>query len=80
MLWQLQKGKGACPVFQNILKSVEPIPISKCVPKRAGEKSHHRKPRKMKHNIQSQPITTINTRKINTHTDPELDVEKQLGI
>ena len=52
--------------------------INKCVPKLAGEKSHQRKPRKRKNNIQSEPITTPNTEEINTLTDPELDVEKQL--
>ena len=52
--------------------------INKCVPKRAGEKSHQRKPRKGKNNIRSEPITTLNTAEINTLTDPELDVEKQL--
>ena len=35
--------------------------ISKCVPKRAGEKSHQRKPIKGKSNIRSEPITTLNT-------------------
>ena len=45
--------------------------------KRAGEKSHQRKPRKGKNNIRSEPITTLNTAEINTLTDPELDVEKQ---
>ena len=52
--------------------------INKCVPKRAGEKSHHRKSRKGKNNIRSEPITTLNTAEINTLSDPELDVEKQL--
>ena len=54
--------------------------INKCVPKRAGEKSHQRKPRKGKNNIRSEPITILNTAKINTLTDPELDVEKQLEL
>ena len=35
--------------------------ISKCVPKRAGEKSQQRKPIKGKSNIRSEPITTLNT-------------------
>ena len=52
--------------------------INKCVPKRAGEKSHQRTPRKGKNNIQSEPITTLNTAEINTLTDPERDVEIQL--
>ena len=52
--------------------------INKCVPKGAGEKSHQRKPRKGKNNIRSEPITNLNTAEINTLTDPELDVEKQL--
>ena len=50
--------------------------ISKCVPKRAGEKSHQRKPIKGKSNIRSEPITTLNTAQI--ITDLELHVEKQL--
>ena len=52
--------------------------INKCVPKRAGEKSHQRKPRKGKNNIRSEPITTLNTVEINTLTDPELDIKEQL--
>ena len=52
--------------------------INKCVPKRAGEKSHQIKPRKAKNNIRSEPITILNTAEINELTDPELDVEKQL--
>ena len=52
--------------------------INKCVPKRAGEKSHRRKPGKGKNNIRSEPITTLNTAEINTLTDPERDVEIQL--
>ena len=52
--------------------------INKCVPKRAGEKSHQRKPRKGKNNIRSEPITALNNADINTLTDPEVDVEKQL--
>ena len=53
--------------------------INKCVPKRAGEKSHQRKPWKgKKNNIRSEPITTLDTAEISTLTDPELDVEKQL--
>ena len=52
--------------------------INKCVPKRAGKKSHQRKPRKGKNNIRSERITTLNTAEINTLTDPELHVEKQL--
>ena len=35
--------------------------INKCVPKWAYEKSHERKSRKEKNNIQSKPITTLNT-------------------
>ena len=46
--------------------------VSKCVPKRAGEKSHQKKPRKGKSNIRTEPITTLNTVDINTLTDPEL--------
>ena len=52
--------------------------INKCVPKRAGEKSHRRKPGKGKNNIRSEPITTPNTAEINTLTDPELNLEKEL--
>ena len=52
--------------------------INKCVPKRARQKSHQRKPRKGKSNIRSEPITTLNTAEINALTDRELDVEKQL--
>ena len=52
--------------------------IKKCVPIWPGEKSHQRTPRKGKNNIRSEPITTLNTVEINTLTDPELDVKKQL--
>ena len=52
--------------------------INKCVPKRAGEESYQRKPRKRKNNIRSEPITTLNTAEIDALTDPELDVGKQL--
>ena len=52
--------------------------INKCAPKRVGEKSHQKKTRKGKNNIRSEPITALNTAEINTLTDPELDVEKQL--
>ena len=54
--------------------------IKKCVSKRAGDKSHQRKPRKGKNNIWNKPIKTLNTAKINKLTDPELDVEKQLEL
>ena len=38
-----------------------------------------KKPEKGKtNNIRSEPITALNTAEINTLTDPELDVEKQL--
>ena len=52
--------------------------ISRCIPKRTGEKSHQRKLRKKKNNIRREPITTLSTVEINTLTDPELDVKKQL--
>ena len=52
--------------------------INKSVSKWAGDKSHPRKPRKAKKNIWSESITTLNTAEINTLTDLELDVEKQL--
>ena len=52
--------------------------INKCVPKRPGEKSHQRTPRKRKNNIRSEPVTALNTAEINTLTDREFDVEKQL--
>ena len=52
--------------------------ISRCIPKRTGEKSHQRKPRKKKNNIRREPVTTLSTVEINTLTDPELDVKKQL--
>ena len=52
--------------------------INKYITKWAGDKSHQRKPRKVKNNIWSEPITTLNTAEINTLTDPELDVKKQL--
>ena len=51
---------------------------NKCVPKQAGEKSQQRTPGKGKNNIRIELITTLNTAEINTLTDPELDVEKQL--
>ena len=54
--------------------------INKCVSKQAGKKSHQRKPRKQKSNIRNEPTTTLNTTEINTLTDPELDVEKQLEV
>ena len=52
--------------------------INKYITRWAGDKSHQRKPRKVKNNIWSEPITTLNTAEINTLTDPELDVKKQL--
>ena len=73
-----RKGKSSCVLEYYQEQGANTNKINKCVPKQAGEKSHQRKPRKVKNNIQSEPITTLNTVEINALTDPERDVEKQL--
>ena len=50
MLWQLQKERSLSCVleyYQEQGANTNKI-INKCVPKRAGDKSHQRKPRKEK--------------------------------
>ena len=74
-----KKGSLSCVLeyYQEQRANTNKI-ISRYIPKRTGEKSHQRKPRKKKNNIRREPITTLNTVETNTLTDPELDIKKQL--